>query len=199
MNNNLPEDQQQKPERTKHKQQQRLLIILVLIIITMSGVGYALVPLYNTFCKITGLNGKSGGPAALSTAQIDTSRTITVEFLTNNNANLANCKFYPLVKKVTVHPSQNKRIAFFVENDSSHTMIVQAIPSITPSEAAKYFKKTECFCFTQQTLTAGQALDMPMIFHLDSALPKYIKVVTLSYTMFDVTDMSAKRKKIVPY
>lgn len=198
MNNTSPNNQQQKPVRTKQEQQQRLLVILVLIIIAMFGVGYALVPLYNTFCKITGLNGKSGGPAALSTAKIDINRTITIEFLANNNANLSNWKFYPLVKKVSVHPSQNKRVAFFAENDSPNTMTVQAIPSITPSEAAKYFRKTECFCFTQQTLKAGQALDMPMIFHLDPALPKYIKVITLSYTIFDVTAMATKRK-IVPY
>ena len=66
-------------------------------------------------------------------------------------------------------------------------MIVQAIPSVTPGIAAKYLKKTECFCFTQQTLGGHEAMDMPLLFHLDPALPKYIKTVTLSYTLFDVT------------
>ncbi len=194
MNTNNPKAPITEPKQKSS--QQRLLILCALIILLMFGVGYALVPLYNTFCKVTGYNGKITERSALSTGKIDTSRTITIEFLAENNVNLPNWKFFPLVKKITVHPSENKRVAFFTENDSPNRMTVQAIPSITPGEAAKYFRKTECFCFTRQTLNAGQALDMPMIFHLDPALPKYIKVITLSYTMFDVTAMTAAKRKV---
>lgn len=171
----------------------KTLFALCLLVIAMFGFGYSLVPLYNVICKVTGLNGKTGGPTALSSAStVDESRTITIEFIANNNANLP-WKFYPLVKKITLHPGENKRIAFYAENDANHDMTVQAIPSVTPGEAANYLKKTECFCFTQQTLKSGEGLDMPVVFHIDSALPKKIKLITLSYTLFDTAGVRVKK------
>jgi len=165
----------------------KLVSWLVLLVIGMFGFGYALVPLYNVFCNLTGLNGKTGGAVAYNeAAAIDKTRWVTVEFVASKNANLP-WKFYPLVKKIKIHPGENKRIAYFAENDSGHEMTVQAIPSVTPGIAAKYLKKTECFCFNQQTLKNAEAQDMPMIFHLDPALPKKISTITLSYTLFDAT------------
>lgn len=177
----------------KHR---RILISLVLVVLLMFGFGYALVPIYNVFCKLTGLNGKTGGEAALSNT-IDKSRTVTIEFVASTNAYLP-WQFYPLVQKVKVFVGENKRVAFFAENDSDNTMVVQAIPSVTPGLAAKYLKKTECFCFTRQTLKGRQALDMPLIFHIDPALPKDIKLITLSYTLFDVAGLAplAPKKKL---
>ena len=172
----------------------KTLVILGFIVVLMFAFGYALVPLYNVFCKLTGLNGKTGGATSLSSSAVDNSREVTVEFVATNNANLA-WKFYPLQSKIMIHPGENKRVAYFAENDSGKVMTVQAIPSVAPGVAASYLKKTECFCFTQQTLQPGQALDMPIVFHIDSALPKDIKIITLSYTLFDAKGFAPKADK----
>ncbi|MDI1352081.1 MAG: cytochrome c oxidase assembly protein, partial [bacterium] len=96
--------------------------------------------------------------------------------------------FYPKIHSIKVHPGEIVKLAFYAENKTGHRMIVQAIPSVTPGLAAKYLKKTECFCFTQQTLNGHEAMEMPLLFHLDTELPAHINTVTLAYTLFDVTD-----------
>lgn len=109
-----------------------------------------------------------------------------MEFLTNHSGTLP-WKFYSKVTRVKVHPGEMKRVSFFAENDSDSKMVVQSIPSITPGIAAKHFKKTECFCFTEQILEGHEKMEMPLLFHLDRALPENVKTVTLSYTMYDVS------------
>jgi cytochrome c oxidase assembly protein subunit 11 len=176
-----------RPPRTKSSK--RLAIILIICAILMFGFGYALVPLYNVLCQQFGFNGKTSGmasPAVVSA--IDESRTITVQFLATNNANLP-WKFHPYRTSIQVHPGENTRVAYFAKNLSDHPMTVQAIPSVSPGVAAKYLKKTECFCFAQQTLNSNESMDMPLLFHLDRDLPKDVNTVTLSYTLFDVTGM----------
>lgn len=173
--------------KTKH-----LVIKLFVFAVLMFGFCYALVPLYNVLCKATGLNGKIDGKAAVDETQaIDTARTVTVQFLTTTNANL-NWQFRPDVKQVTVHPGETKRVTFFAKNDTQQTMTVQAIPSVTPGMAAKYLKKTQCFCFERQTLAAGESKDMPMIFHLDPELPQEYNTVTIAYTLFDTSNIKTK-------
>jgi len=183
------EDSNKVPQRSS----QKTVMWLVLMVLLMFGFGYAMVPLYNVFCQITGINGKTGGKVSASAGIVDESRWVTVQFDATNNANLP-WKFYPITKKVKLHPGENKQIAYFAENDSGKTMTVQAIPSVTPGDAAKYLKKTECFCFNQQTLKNGESLKMPMIFHIDGDLPKNIKVLTLSYTLFDASGFKARPK-----
>ncbi len=173
-------------QQKKHK---RLLIISGLIVILMFGFCFALVPLYNVFCKLTGVNGKTSLQPASYTEnkiEIDKSRLITVEFVTTRNEALP-WKFYPLQKKIEMHPGEQKKIAYFAMNNSPKTMTIQAIPSVTPGVAAQYLKKTECFCFRQQTLRSGESKTMPVVFHLDPKLPKEISVITLSYTIFDIS------------
>ncbi len=165
----------------------RLILKLVCGVIFMFGFCYALVPLYTLLCKQTGINGKFYGKSQQdNNLQTDYSRTITVQFTTSINSQL-NWQFKPLVNKITMHPGENKLVAFFAENDSGSDMTIQAIPSISPGVAAKYLKKTECFCFTQQTLLKGQKVNMPVLFHIDPELPNEITLITLSYTMFDAT------------
>ncbi len=179
-------------EAQRSKKIRRLVIILLAWAIAMFGFGFALVPLYDVLCNKLGFNGKTGGkqsPAVVSA--VDMNRTITVQFVATNNANLP-WKFHPQQTTVEVHPGENTRIAYFAENDSDKRMIVQAIPSVAPGFAAKYLKKTECFCFTQQALNSHQSMDMPLIFHIDRDLPAHINTVTLSYTLFDVTEMKNK-------
>lgn len=165
----------------------KLLWILTVVVFGMFGFGFALVPLYNTFCSVLGINGKTSQVAyAVKAGEVDTSRLITMQFVTTNN--VARWKFEGKAKKVRVHPGEMKRVSFYVENKSDKAMVVQAIPSVTPGIAAKHLKKTECFCFTQQTLGPHEAMDMPLLFHLDPELPKEVKTVTLSYTLYDITN-----------
>jgi cytochrome c oxidase assembly protein subunit 11 len=89
-----------------------------------------------------------------------------------------------------LHPGERKRVAFFAENNSPNTMTVRAVPSVSPGAAAQYLRKTECFCFTEQTLDAGKALDMPLIFHIDRSIPANIRVLTLSYTLYDARNLA---------
>lgn len=171
------------------KKQQKLLVILALIVLGMFAFGFALVPIYNSLCKTLGINGKTNPEAIaydVTKAKIDTDREILVEFVATNNSGVP-WAFYPKTNKIKVHPGEIVKLAFYAENKTGHRMTVQAIPSVTPGIAAKYLKKTECFCFTQQTLNGHEAMNMPLLFHLDTALPENVKTVTLSYTLFDVT------------
>ena len=178
----------------KQRKQRRLLMILTLVAVIMFGFGYALVPLYNTFCKVLGVNGKTGGQVELEHTMVpDLSRWVTVQFLTTRNSELP-WAFYPLTKKVKIHPGELTKVIFFARNDTDKKMTVQAIPSISPGIAAKYFKKTECFCFRQQTFEAHQSLEMPVIFYLDKKLAKKVNTITLSYTLFDVGQYLKKKE-----
>ncbi|HVV68507.1 MAG TPA: cytochrome c oxidase assembly protein [Gammaproteobacteria bacterium] len=175
--------------RPRTKSSKRLVIILLVCAVFMFGFGYALVPLYNVLCQKLGFNGKTSGMVApVAVSAVDESRTITVQFLATNNANLP-WKFHPYRTSIEVHPGENAKIAYFAKNLSDHPMTVQAVPSVSPGVAAKYLKKTECFCFAQQTLNSNESMDMPLLFHLDRDLPKDVKTVTLAYTLFDVTGM----------
>ena len=174
----------------KIKKQQKLLVLLSLLVLGMFAFGFALVPIYNSLCKTLGINGKTNPEAIaydVSKASIDSEREILVEFVATNNSGVP-WAFYPKTTKIKVHPGEIVKLAFYAENKTDHRMTVQAIPSVTPGIAAKYLKKTECFCFTQQTLNGHKAMNMPLLFHLDTALPNNVKTVTLSYTLFDVTD-----------
>lgn len=176
---------------TQDKKNLKIVIFLGIFVVAMFGFGYATVPLYNTLCQTFGFNGKTMKGPVGGSAAIDYERVIKVQFVATNNAELP-WKFYPLVNTINVYPGQNVKIAYFAENDSDKTMTIQAVPSVSPGAAAKYLKKTECFCFTKQTLPSKAAMEMPLLFHLDTDLPKDIKIVTLSYTIFDVTNMKTK-------
>lgn len=174
----------------REKKQSHLLLLLGFIVIGMFAFGFALVPIYNSLCKSLGINGKTN-PEAIAydaaKAVVALDREVVVEFVATNNSGLP-WAFYPKVNKLKVHPGDIVRLAFYAENKTDHQMTVQAIPSVTPGIAAKYLKKTECFCFAQQTLNGHEAMNMPLLFHLDRDLPKNVRTVTLSYTLFDVTD-----------
>lgn len=161
----------------------------------MFAFGYALVPIYSVFCKATGLNGKTNNVADVASLGVDESRIITVTFLATNNQDLP-WEFRPETISVKVHPGESKQVAYYAKNKTGKTMTVQAIPSVSPGLAAKYLKKTECFCFKQQTFKAGQAMDMPLIFHLDRNIPKSVRYLTLSYTLFYAGNVKPRKKNI---
>lgn len=170
----------------------RLVGTLIVIVLLMFGFGFALVPIYNALCKNLGINGKVN---LNLTAQeklpghIDKRREIWVEFVATNNGGVP-WAFYPKITRMKVHPGEFAKLSFYAENKTNRRMVVQAIPSVTPGIAAKYLKKTECFCFTQQTLNGHEAMEMPLLFHLDEALPSNVHTVTLAYALFDVTNRS---------
>lgn len=171
-------------QNSKHPHR-RLIVILISVVCGMIGFSFALVPLYNTFCNIAGIQVKVDNQRTRITGYEtkDMDRLIKVEFV-SHVTNIP-WDFKPNVNKVYVHPGELKRVTFYAENHASNSIIGQAIPSITPGPAALYFKKTECFCFNQQYLGKGESAEMPLVFYIDKNLPKEINELTLSYTLFD--------------
>jgi len=173
----------------KVKNHTKLLAILTVIVLGMFAFGFALVPIYNSLCKALNINGKTN-PEAIAydvNTKVNHDREILVEFVATNNGSVP-WEFYPKTHTLKVHPGEIAQLAFYAENKTNHRMTVQAIPSVTPGIAAKYLKKTECFCFTQQTLNGHEAMNMPLLFHLDNDLPANVNTITLAYTLFDVSD-----------
>lgn len=165
-----------------------LLVKLAVVVVGMFGFGFALVPMYDVFCEWTGLNGKTGGRVEYSAAQeINVDRLVTVQFTASNNAGMS-WTFEPMVHQVAVHPGELTEIRYKARNPTAYRMVAQAVPSVSPLKAADYLRKTECFCFTQQVLEAGQEIEMPVLFYVDPALAADVSKLTLSYTLFDVTE-----------
>ena len=177
--------------KTVEQSTQRTVLRSILVACGMFAFGFAMVPLYNVFCQVTGLNGKTDPDPYLykaAEAKVDTSREIKVQFVATKNAGMG-LDFSPSTPQVTVHPGEPGLLTFVARNPSDKRMIGQAIPSVTPFEATNYLHKVECFCFTTQTLEAGEEKVMPLRIIVDQDLPKHIKKLTLSYTLFDVTHM----------
>ncbi|MCG6938048.1 MAG: cytochrome c oxidase assembly protein [Gammaproteobacteria bacterium] len=162
----------------------KVLRNLLFVVIAMFGFGFALVPLYDTFCSLTGLNGKTAGVAYSGTElQVDNNREIKVEFVTSLNESMP-WEFKASQTSVIVHPGEPTKVGFYARNLTDKDITGQAIPSVAPGLAASYFKKTECFCFTQQTLKAGEEREMPVVFIVDPSIDEDIHEITLSYTFF---------------
>ena len=139
--------------------------LVVVAVAMFAFVFVVMVPLYNVLCDALGINGKTSSKAYTSVeARVDENRTVTIQFVATNNAGMP-WEFGPTT-----------------------TMVAQAIPSVSPARAAEYFHKTECFCFNQQPLEGGSSAEMPLQFIVDQDLPRDIRTITLSYTIFDVTD-----------
>lgn len=175
------------------KKNAKLVRTLVFVVIGMFGFGFALVPLYDVLCDITGLNGKVGSKAVKEVAyQVDQSREVTVEFMTAVNESTP-MVFRAETNKLKVHPGEYYRVNFYAENMTDKVMVAQAIPSISPGLAAEYFNKTECFCFTEQTFKARENKVMPVRFVVNPDLPSQYKTITLAYTFFDKTEKPHKK------
>ncbi|QYJ75238.1 cytochrome c oxidase assembly protein [Shewanella sp. FJAT-52076] len=166
----------------------KLIIGLCLGCVGMFGFGFALVPLYDVLCEQLGINGKTSSEAAqYSQMQVDEARTVTVEFMAQVQPGMP-WEFGPAVKRLEVHPGQLVRTDFLAHNLSSNALVGQAIPSVSPGQGAAYFNKTECFCFNQQVLAGKDSANLPLIFFVDPDLPESIHTLTLSYTLYDITD-----------
>ncbi|HSN22727.1 MAG TPA: cytochrome c oxidase assembly protein [Methylomicrobium sp.] len=171
----------------------KLVRTLLLVAVVMFGFGFALVPLYDVLCKVTGLNGKVESMATKETGyQVDKSREVTVEFVTSLNES-APMEFRAETSKLKIHPGQFYTVNFYAENKTDKPMIAQAIPSISPGVVAEYFKKTECFCFSEQKFKAREGRMMPVRFVVDPKIPSEHKMITLAYTFFDKTEKAEKK------
>ena len=160
-----------------------LLAKLGVIVVVMFGFGYALVPFYEKICEVTGLRNIDAADTVANT-QVDTTRTVHIEFDTN----LRNLpwQFRALQLTTDVHPGAVTQAMFEVVNMTDRPITGQAIPSYGPRQAALYFRKLDCFCFSRQTLAPGERREMPVVFVVDPKLPKDVPTITLSYTFFEV-------------
>jgi len=174
-----------------HSDNLRMVAKLVVVALVMFAFGYALVPVYRSICTALGINvlsvselaaaGNSSTPSVNS--QVDLTRTITVEFDANARGPW---EFRPAQRSLDVHPGQMVSVMYEFRNTQSRTMVVQAIPSYAPTQAAPYFNKLECFCFTEHTLAPGESRQWPVVFVIDPKLARDVKTITLSYTFFEV-------------
>ncbi len=167
----------------------KLLKKLGMVVVAMFGFGYLMVPIYDVFCEITGLNGKPSNEVAIAPVLLDKSRLVTVEFDATLNEYLP-WEFKPQTHKVKVHPGELTTVYYKVTNRTKNDMVGQAVPSVVPSKAAEHMKKTECFCFTQQKLAAGETRDMPVTFYVDPKIQKNVNIMSLSYTFFDASKVA---------
>jgi len=155
--------------------------------------GFALVPLYNVLCAVTGYGDQSKLRerfTAIEQPQLD--RTVTVEFLADV-ASAGTFEFRPVVRTVVVHPGQLFTAEFYAHNLTGRDTVAQAVPNIAPSEVAAYFHKTECFCFSPQHFALNEGRDMPVRFIIDPSLPRHIDLITLAYTFYDESTRVTRR------
>jgi cytochrome c oxidase assembly protein subunit 11 len=176
---------------TLRRENFRMVGKLVVVAAGMFAFGYALVPIYKAICEMTGINilslGERNIPGAKATlpanTQVDTSRTITVEFDANSRGPW---EFKPAQRSVQVHPGEMATVMYEFKNVQNRPMSAQAIPSYAPQQASAHFNKLECFCFNQYTLLAGEKKSWPVVFVIDPKLSKDVTTITLSYTFFEV-------------
>jgi len=159
---------------------------LVLLAVAMFAFGYIVMPpLYRVICDITGLNGRTNSVAAVAPdQQVVSDRVITVEFVSVINSAAA-WSFKPAQFSMEVVPGKTYEAHYTAVNLTGRPAVGQAVPSVAPSSAAKYFNKIECFCFTKQEFEAAGSKEMPLIFFVEPDLPRSIDTITLSYTYFD--------------
>ena len=162
-----------------------IVVKLVVVAGLMFGFGYALVPLYDAFCRITGFGGKTDiiTEGAAQTASV-VDRDVAVTFTSHSHTSLP-WEFEPVTKGLDVKVGEVQDAVFYVKNYSNRPIVGMATFNVTPPRAGFHFKKTECFCFTQQVLQPGEEKEMLVRFMLDAELPNDVHELTLSYTFFD--------------
>lgn len=173
----------------RQAQNLRLARRLGWVAVALVGFGFAMVPLYDVICRMTGINGKPSVTAATvdHNTQVDYSRKVTVEFLSHTMPGTG-LTFKAEQFSLSLHPGAIERVNYTVTNNSSRTFVGQAIPSVTPAGAAPYLDKLECFCFSQQTFAPGETRTMPVVFVVKPDLDRDVRTLTLSYTFFEATN-----------
>jgi cytochrome c oxidase assembly protein subunit 11 len=185
-----------------HNKQRKHLAALLVVVVGMFGFAFALVPLYEVFCELTGLNGKTSGRAVVSEPGVTgqrinpigevSDREVTIQFLAQVGRGMP-WEFRPTESRLRVRPGEMYTTNFYVRNRASHAVTGQAVPSVSPGLAALHLHKTECFCFNSQVLEPGEEMELPLRFVVDTALPKNVQTISLSYALFDVTNYAATK------
>jgi cytochrome c oxidase assembly protein subunit 11 len=162
------------------------------VAVLFSALGFGMVPLYDVICKWTGINGKPNAQAvaAISNTQVDTSRWVTVQFLSHSMPGIG-LNFKPEQFSMRVHPGEMVYTHYVVENMSRQAFVGQAIPSVTPANGASYLQKVECFCFNQQTFGPNEVRTLPIVFYISNDIDPNLGTVTLSYTFFEAVKEQA--------
>ncbi len=169
----------------------KLIAQLLAGIVLMFGFGFALVPLYDVFCRITGINGKVDLTPGAYHATSQSEREIKVQFIAVNNESMP-WVFKPKQSSIKVTLGKTYQTSYWAANVTKRHMVAQAVPSVSPSDAAEYLQKVDCFCFNRQPLSAGEQREMGLAFNVLPDIPAHIKTITLSYTLFDISAASAK-------
>ena len=168
----------------------KLLASLLVIVVGAFGFGYALVPLYNVFCEITGFGGRTNTEAAAVVEAPDYSRQVRIEFMTTVNS-FAPFEFAADADSMVVNPGRMYFATFTAKNLTEDDKVAHAVPSVAPVSAAEHFVKIECFCFNSQDFQAGEEKAMPLQFIVDPDLPDYVDTITLGYTFYDTTNVAS--------
>jgi len=163
---------------------------LLILALAMFGFGFALVPLYDVFCEITGFGGRTNTEAATVVEAPDISREIRVEFMTTVNS-YAPFEFSADADSMTVHPGKMYFATFTAKNLTESDKVAQAVPSVAPVAAAEHFVKIECFCFESQQFAGNEEKAMPVQFIVDPEIPDYVDTITLQYTFFDTASVAS--------
>jgi cytochrome c oxidase assembly protein subunit 11 len=188
-----PNNQGGVPAPGERKSANRRLTRSLLIMTAASfAFGWALVPLYNVFCKVAGIGNAEAREGAAQNVRetVDPNRTVTIEFIADP-ASVGSFEFKPEVPSMKVHPGKLYDTEFFARNLTGGRSVAQAVPSISPGVAAQYFHKTQCFCFSPQHFAVGEGRDMPVRFIVDPNLPDNVDKITLAYTFYDRTEAQA--------
>jgi cytochrome c oxidase assembly protein subunit 11 len=186
-------DERQVRRDARLKRSNRSMFVKLAVFVgVMSCFAYAMIPMYKSICEVLGVNvvarndadsNAYGSKSVPSNSQVDRTRNVTVEFDANARGPW---EFHPAQSSLVVHPGEMNTVMYEFRNTQSRTMTAQAIPSYAPGVAAAHFTKVECFCFTQHTLAPGESKTWPVVFYVDSKLPKDVRTITLSYTFFEV-------------
>ncbi len=180
------------PRKSVVRANRKLIAALLVMVLGSFAFGWALVPLYNVFCRLTGVGSaeaKVGKEIAHEAP--DLNRTVTIEFVANP-ASVGSFDFRPKVAEMRIHPGKLYDTEFYAKNLTAGPTVAQAVPSLSPNSAWRYFHKTECFCFSSQKFAVGEGRWMPVRFIVDPTLPVNIDRLTLSYTFFDTTQSAGR-------
>jgi cytochrome c oxidase assembly protein subunit 11 len=169
-------------------------LVRALLIMTAGSFafGWALVPLYDVLCRAAGIgNAEAKAGKSAVHEMIDPDREVTIEFLAEP-ASVGSFDFRPKVASMRIHPGKLYDAEFYAKNLTGQAAVAQAVPSISPTGAAKYFHKTECFCFSPQKFGGGEGRELPVRFIVDPELPSNVDKLTLAYTIYDATQSATR-------
>jgi cytochrome c oxidase assembly protein subunit 11 len=176
----------------KKRADRKLVRALLIMTAGSFAFGWALVPLYDVLCRAAGIgNAEAKAGRAVAVQSIDPEREVTIEFIAEP-ASVGSFDFRPKVAAMRIHPGKLYDAAFFARNLTGQAAVAQAVPSISPTGTAKYFHKTECFCFSPQKFAGGEGRELPVRFIVDPELPRNVDKLTLAYTIYDATQSATR-------